>query len=70
MTLQEPRQERLLYKVVETSAVHDVALEEILNTWVGQGWRLESIQFVVSPASRRPTMAFVLFTRVEVVACE
>lgn len=56
---------QLVYKVVETSAVHDLALEEILNTWVRQGWRFESIQFVVSPASRRPTLAFILFTRLE-----
>jgi hypothetical protein len=51
------------YKVVETSTVTDEALEGILNDWTSRGWRLESIQFVVREASRRPAMAFVLFTR-------
>ena len=53
----------LKYKVVETSSVHDQALEEILNTWVPQGWRLESIQFAMSSTSKRPSMAFILFTQ-------
>lgn len=53
----------LKYKVVETSAVHDQALEDILNTWVPQGWRLESIQFAMSSTSKRPSMAFILFTQ-------
>lgn len=53
----------LLYRVVETSVVTDEELERILNEWSGQGWRLDSIRFVTSEASRRPSMAFVLFTR-------
>ncbi|HWP34968.1 MAG TPA: hypothetical protein VNM66_05160 [Thermodesulfobacteriota bacterium] len=52
-----------LYKVVETSTVTDEELERILNEWTGRGWRLESIRFVTTEASRRPAMAFVLFTR-------
>ena len=55
--------EREEYKVVETSDVTDGALEKILNEWVAQGWRFESMQFVVRDASRRPSMAFILFTR-------
>ncbi len=51
-----------VYKVVECSAVTDDALEAILNQWSGQGWRLESIQFAMGNASRRPAMAFVIFT--------
>ncbi|MEW6776569.1 MAG: RNA-binding protein [Bdellovibrionota bacterium] len=53
------------YKVVETSVVTDEAIENILNEWGPQGWHLESIQFVRSDASRRPSMAFVLFYRDE-----
>ncbi len=53
----------LCYKVVETAAVTDESLEEILNQWSGRGWTLESIQFAMGPASKRPAMAFVLFTR-------
>ncbi len=53
------------YKVVETSDVTDEALEAILNEWTPQGWKLESIQFAMREASKRPAMAFVTFTREE-----
>ncbi len=56
-------EEQIEYKVVESSDVSDVSLEKILNEWVSQGWRFESMQFVVRDASRRPAMAFILFTR-------
>lgn len=51
------------YKVVETSSVTDEDLERIFNEWTARGWQLEGVRFVVSDASRRPTMAFVTFTR-------
>jgi len=51
------------YKVVETSVVTDEELERILNEWTAQGYCFESIQFVISNASKRPAMAFVFFTR-------
>lgn len=53
------------YKVVELSVVTDETLEETLNTWSAQGWRLDGIQFAMREASRRPAMAFVLFVREE-----
>ena len=53
----------LLYKVVETSDVSDVELERILNEWTGRGWTLDTIQFAMREASKRPSMAFVAFTR-------
>jgi hypothetical protein len=53
------------YKVVETSDVTDVALEEILNEWTAQGWTLDTVQFAMRDASKRPAMAFVTFTRHE-----
>lgn len=53
----------LAYKVVETSTVTDEALEAILNEWAGKGWCLEGIQFAMRESSKRPAMAFVLFTR-------
>ena len=53
------------YKVVETSIVTDEALEQILNDWTAQGWHFEGIQFAMREASKRPAMAFVLFTRKE-----
>jgi hypothetical protein len=51
------------YKVVETATVTDEHLEEIINEWVGKGWNLDGIQFAMREASKRPAMAFVLFTR-------
>lgn len=51
------------YKVVESSTVTDEALEEIINEWVGRGWQLDGIQFAMRESSKRPAMAFVLFTR-------
>lgn len=55
----------LRYKVVEASVVTDEALEAILNEWTAQGWQLEAIHFAMREASKRPAMAFVLFTRRE-----
>jgi hypothetical protein len=51
------------YKVVETSLVTDESLEEILNRWTAGGWHFDGIQFAMREASKRPAMAFVLFTR-------
>jgi hypothetical protein len=51
------------YKVVETSDVTDQALEEILNEWTGKGWRFDTMQFAMRESSKRPSMAFVTFTR-------
>jgi hypothetical protein len=51
------------YKVVETSDVTDVALEQILNEWTARGWRLDAMNFAMRESSRRPAMAFVSFTR-------
>lgn len=56
------------YKVVELAVVTDESIEEALNCWTGQGWHFDSVQFVVREASRRPAMAFVLFTREKVSA--
>ena len=53
----------LEYKVVETSIVTDEELEELINYWVLKGWALDGIQFAMRDASKRPAMAFILFTR-------
>jgi acetolactate synthase regulatory subunit len=53
------------YKVVETSTVTDEELERVLNEWTARGYVFESIQFVTSVSSKRPTMAFVFFTKKE-----
>ena len=51
------------YKVVETSDVSDETLEQILNEWTEQGWKLDTMQFAMRDSSKRPAMAFVTFTR-------
>jgi len=51
------------YKVVETSRVTDDELERIINEYVGKGWIFNSIQFAIREASRRPSMAFLMFTK-------
>jgi len=53
----------LRYKVVECSSVTDEALERILNEWTAKGWKLDSMQFAMRDNSKRPSMAFVTFTR-------
>jgi hypothetical protein len=55
----------MIYKVVETSTVTDEEIENILNDWTSRGFVFESIQFVNSVSSKRPTMAFVFFTKPE-----
>ena len=53
----------LQFKFVEVGIVTDESLEECVNEWVGNGWSLEGIRFVMTEHSRRPAMAFVSFTR-------
>ena len=51
------------YKIVELSSPTDEDLTRLVNEWVGQGWRLDGMQFAMRESSRRPAMAFVIFTR-------
>ena len=53
----------LRYKFVELPVVTDESIERTVNEWVARGWQLEGIRFVVTEASRRPSMAFVSFIR-------
>lgn len=60
----EPSEPRFLqYKVVELSTVDEGSLERTLNEWSSKGWSLDGVQFAMRDSSRRPSMAFVLFTR-------
>ncbi|MCA9672097.1 MAG: DUF4177 domain-containing protein [Myxococcales bacterium] len=56
------------YKVVETQTVTDQELERIINEWVGKGWVFDGVQFAMRESSKRPSMAFVTFTRPTEVA--
>lgn len=53
----------LQYKVVELSTVSEETIEEALNDWTRQGWRFDALQFAMRESSKRPAMAFVVFTR-------
>lgn len=54
-----------VYKVVEVSSVAEDTLEEILNEWTAKGWHFDGMHFAMRESSKRPSMAFVLFTREE-----
>ena len=54
-----------IYKVVEVTTVTDEELERVINEWVQNGWSLDTIQFAMRESSKRPAMAFVIFTRSE-----
>jgi hypothetical protein len=53
----------ITYKVKELTIVTEETIQEALNGHVGEGWSLDSIQFAMGPASKRPAMAFILFIR-------
>jgi len=49
--------------VVETGTVTDEEIESILNEWTSRGWSFDGIQFAMRESSKRPSMAFITFTR-------
>lgn len=51
------------YKVIELGTVTEDAIEEVLNNWSSKGWHFDGMQFAMRESSRRPSMAFLLFTR-------
>jgi hypothetical protein len=51
------------YKVVEISSVTDEEIEKVLNEWTAVGWVYDGMQFAMRESSKRPSMAFVTFTR-------
>jgi hypothetical protein len=53
----------LTYKVIELGTVTEETIEEMLNKWTAQGWTFNGLQFAMRESSRRPAMAFILFTR-------
>jgi hypothetical protein len=53
----------LIYKVVEVNSVTEDLLESVLNEWTAQGWSFDGMQFAMRESSKRPAMAFVIFTR-------
>ncbi len=53
----------LKYKVVEIGIVTEDAIEDTLNRWSSKGWYFDGLQFAMRESSKRPAMAFALFTR-------
>lgn len=51
------------YRYVESSLVTDEELTRLVNEWTGRGWHYEGVQFAMRESSKRPAMAFLLFTR-------
>jgi hypothetical protein len=51
------------YRVVESMEVSDDALTRILNEMTADGWQLDGMHFAMRESSRRPAMAFVVFSR-------
>jgi len=49
--------------VIELSTVDEATIESTINEWVALGWQFDGVQFAMRDASKRPAMAFVLFTR-------
>ena len=55
----------LQYKVAEISQVTDQEIEDVLNQWVSEGWTFDGMYFAMRESSKRPSMAFITFTREE-----
>ena len=55
----------LRYKVVELSSVSDKDIEDALTEWTAEGWTFDTMQFAMRDSSKRPSMAFLSFTREE-----
>ncbi len=53
----------LQYKVVELSSVTEEAIEKVLNEKIAEGWQFDGMQFAMRESSKRPAMAFILFTK-------
>lgn len=53
----------LTWKVVESSNVTDEELERILNEATREGWHFDAFHFAMRESSKRPSMAFLTFTR-------
>ncbi|HIJ88701.1 MAG TPA: DUF4177 domain-containing protein [Desulfuromonadales bacterium] len=53
----------LTYKVIEIGTVTEDTIEQVLNDWSTKGWHFDGLHFAMRESSKRPAMAFALFTR-------
>ncbi len=61
--LKMPLRRALQYKVIELSTVDEASLERTINEWSPYGWSFDGVQFAMRESSKRPSMAFVFFTK-------
>ncbi|MCK5237303.1 MAG: DUF4177 domain-containing protein [Deltaproteobacteria bacterium] len=66
MSTETKIEKKLSYKVVELSSVTDEDLTDTINSMVTEGWNFDGINFAMRESSKRPAMAFVIFTRTDV----
>ena len=55
----------LRYSVIELSNVSEETIEAALNEKAAQGWQFDGMQFAMRESSKRPAMAFLMFTQEE-----
>lgn len=53
----------LRYRIKEVATVTDDILERVINESVAEGWHFDGVQFAMRDNSKRPAMAFIVFTR-------
>ena len=53
----------LQYKIVELSEVTDDQIEKTVNELTVDGWSWDGMHFAMRESSKRPSMAFLAFTR-------
>jgi len=53
----------LHYKVVELSTVTEEEIEQALNEKTAEGWDFDTMHFAMREGSKRPSMAFLTFTK-------
>lgn len=51
------------FRVVELTDVCDTEIEAAVNREAADGYRFDTIHFVTPAGSRRPSLAFLFFTR-------
>jgi hypothetical protein len=51
------------YRVVELVTVTDEEIERALNEVTAEGWHFDGMHFAMRESSKRPSMAFLTFTR-------
>ncbi|MCZ7586928.1 MAG: DUF4177 domain-containing protein [Deltaproteobacteria bacterium] len=57
--------QELFFKVREISDVDEDTLTAVINEMVTDGWKFDAMHFAMRESSKRPAMAFLVFTKTE-----